>query len=165
MGLDLAKLLKIAALVNDASTDEATREVALLRLEEARRRDPEGFRAALAQISPPPPRAAPKSSTWNDVAEAPEPRTSADPEYLSFFDLGDWGRSSRNADNLVHTLADDTLVTIFANRRYPGRFAWSVLWDGRDAPVFSHGAFPSEIAAMRDCWTNEIAPKRRRGRT
>jgi hypothetical protein len=98
----------------------------------------------------------------SDVAVPDPANKQQDPGYRSFFDLSDW-RKSRN--NLVRSLDDDTVVTVFPDRRRPDRWRWSIVWNGRGKPVFSSDPFPSEIAAMRDCWTSEIAPKRQPGRT
>jgi hypothetical protein len=149
-------LLKIAAIVNDEATDEGTRAIALLRLEEIYARQPELFMLESA-----PPTAPAEAPSFADVEPESGAEPSQDPEYLSFFDLDDWGRSSRNPDNLVHTLLDDTLVTVWLHRRRPGFWGWSVLWRGQGDAIFST---PSEIAAMRDCWISEIAPRRNRGR-
>jgi hypothetical protein len=152
-------LLKIAAVVNDAATDERTRAVALMRLEEAYERNPELFKTGLS------PKAQPKPNFHDveDVDAAPK-QGDSDPEYFSFFDLSDWGRSTKNSDNLVHRLDDGALVTVWVHKRRAGWWGWSILWSDRDDAVFSVGAFPSELAAMRDCWTRAIAPRRRRGR-
>jgi hypothetical protein len=150
-------LLKICAVINDEATDPQTRAVAQMRLEEAYRRNPELFKT----VAPPRPSAKPSFADVDDVDDAPGPEAS-DPEYQSFFDLSDWGRSSRNPDNLVHSLADDTLITVFAHKRQPGFWGWSLLWRGKGDAVFSSRAFPTEIAAMRDCWTNGVTPRRGR---
>jgi hypothetical protein len=144
-------LLKIAALVNDEGTDEATRAVARLRLEEAYQRNPELFKTEQAPSI--------ETPSFTDVAT---PAAADDPEHDSFFALSDWGRSTRNPNNLVHALDDDTVVTVFPDRRRPGHRSWCVNRNG--TPTYSRHPHPSEIAAMRNCWAVAIAPRRKQGR-
>jgi hypothetical protein len=151
--LDIGKLQKIAALINDASCDEATRTVAELRLKEAFERDPVAFRAAIAEMKAQP--------SLTDVA-APEPEPS-DYERDSFFRLSNWSPSSRNPNNICYVLTDDEIVTVFGNRNRPGLWSWSFNRNGDT--TFSRGAFPSKPDAVREAWAIAVAPRRRRGRT
>jgi hypothetical protein len=159
MAVTRETLLKIAAIINDEATDEATRAAAQMRLEDAYKKYPELFRPDTA----PPTAPAKKAPSFSDV-EASDDDVANDPEYLSFFDMKDWGQSSRNPDNHVHTLFDDTLVTIWVSRKRQGYWGWSILWRGQGAADFSSRAFPSEIAAMRNAWA-AIAAQRKGGRS
>jgi hypothetical protein len=148
-------LVKIARLAGDERGDAATRAVAwakLHELHELHAEHPEMFVVEAPQIETP------------DVSDEHERRAPEDPEQRAFFLMKNWGRSSRNPDNLVHVIDGDIIVTVFHNKRHPGAWSWSVKRE--DQPVvFSAYPLVSELEAMRDAWTNEIAPKRRRKRT
>jgi hypothetical protein len=167
MAISLQTVAKIALQVLDEATDPHVREIAQVKLAAAVSHDPELVREAMAQATAQlraPTSTSGKSNAappWSDVAPEPAP-TADDPEYRSFFELGDWGTSSRSATNLVHRLNDDSLVTIFADRNRPGRWGWSIARDGQDT-IFANHRFASELEAMRDCWAC-IALRRRQGR-
>jgi hypothetical protein len=155
MAITRETFLKIAAVANDSAASEEERAVAQMRLREAYRRSPELLRVGHAPSSE-----TPEAPSFTNVA-TPESEP-YDSERDSFFDLKDRGRSTRNPNNLVHVLGDDTVITVFPNRKRPDCWSWCVNRNG--TPAYSRHPHPSELAAMRDCWTIAIAPRRKRGR-
>jgi hypothetical protein len=139
MAVSLQQLLKIAALANDSSTDEMTRAVAQLRLEEAFRRSPELFSKLQFKARP--------------AAPEPPPEASGDdPAITRFLEPGRWHRSSKNPDNLVRRVGDDTLITVFRDRYHVGRWSWSLAREDAERPTYSSSSHADRRAAMRDVW-------------
>jgi hypothetical protein len=153
------RIRKIIALLDDAATDDETRAICEARLREAFRRGPNLFKDEQA-----PPTAPAEAPSFNDV-ETSDAEPERDPEYLSFFDMDDWGSSTRNRENLVHKVDDEIIVTLFRDRRRPDYWSWSAYHEAdgvRGKPRYSSYPHPNELAAMRDAWA--FVSPRRRGR-
>jgi hypothetical protein len=150
-------LLKIAAVANDEATDEATRAVAMLRLQEIHKRHPELFKHE--DEAPPTAPAGFKEDedAFDDVGGEDKLRAEAlERAREAFLDRLRWHVSSRgNPVRVAHGFR----ITVFPSK-YDGGFSWSAAReDSEDAPIYSRGSFPTKDAAKANAWAEAILPR------